>query len=414
MKAKAKGAVLLVALTLAGCGGGGSSPGSSPGSTPIPVTPAPIPTVVNGDAKSLINAPSTLRAINVVVAVADSGINDSHDEFVGTSIDGRSGAFVTNDPLDADWNSTYKYSQVYSDGYEPEGTGGMVSHGTAVASLIYGKDAGLLSDSTLLAMDVLYSGSLADNDFDPAGGSPNALAGILATADFDKTFVVDFLNLSISGTGTYLNVATFGNTGKAVYDEFALSNSAIIAAAGNAQLDFTEIYVSNTPACPVDPDGSFSGDPQGYAYERCYALEYYRNEKTLIPYTNDNLRDTLIMVVAVDNSGSIASFSNRPGTDITIQERFIAAPGVNLTVASHSSNSGFIRKSGTSFAAPLVTAAAAAVKSEFPSLTNRAVLQVLLDTADDSFAGYEPELHGMGILDIEAALNINPSNYITP
>ena len=405
-------AVFAGTLTLAGCGGGGGGGGSSQGSTTTPVTPTP--TVVNGDAKSLINAPSTLRAINVVVAIADSGINDSHDEFVGTSIDGRSGAFVTNDPLDADWDSTYKYSQVYSDGYEPEGTGGLVSHGTAVASLIYGKDAGLLSDSTLLAMDVLYSGSLADNDFDPAGGSPNALAGILATADFDKTFAVDFLNLSIDGTGTYLNVATFGNSEKAVYDEFEVSNSAIIGAAGNAQLDLTEIYASSTPACPEDPDGSFSGDPQGYAYERCYALKYDRNEKTLIPYTNDNLRDTLIMVVAVENSGSIASFSNRPGTDITIQERFIAAPGVNLTVASHSSNSGFIRKSGTSFAAPLVTAAAAAVKSKFSSLTNRAVLQVLLDTADDSFAGYNPELHGMGILDIEAALNINSSNYFTP
>ncbi|EAZ98151.1 S8 family peptidase [Marinobacter sp. ELB17] len=405
-------AIFAGTLTLAGCGGGGGGGGSSQGSTTTPVTPTP--TVVNGDAKSLINAPSTLRAINVVVAIADSGINDSHDEFVGTSIDGRSGAFVTNDPLDADWDSTYKYSQVYSDGYEPEGTGGLVSHGTAVASLIYGKDAGLLSDSTLLAMDVLYSGSLADNDFDPAGGSPNALAGILATADFDKTFAVDFLNLSIDGTGTYLNVATFGNSEKAVYDEFEVSNSAIIGAAGNAQLDLTEIYASSTSACPEDPDGSFSGDPQGYAYERCYALKYDRNEKTLIPYTNDNLRDTLIMVVAVDNSGSIASFSNRPGTDITIQERFIAAPGVNLSVASHSSNSGFIRKSGTSFAAPLVTAAAAAVKSKFSSLTNRAVLQVLLNTADNSFAGYKPELHGMGILDIEAALNIDPSNYITP
>jgi hypothetical protein len=37
-------------------------------------------------------------------------------------------------------------------------------------------------------------------------------------------------------------------------------------------------------------------------------------------------------------------------------------------------------------------------------LTNAEVLQVLLDTADDSFASFEPALHGQGLLDVEAAL----------
>ena len=41
------------------------------------------------------------------------------------------------------------------------------------------------------------------------------------------------------------------------------------------------------------------------------------------------------------------------------------------------------------------------------------MLQILLDTADSTFTGYDPELHGAGILDVEAALNVNPNDYIS-
>lgn len=56
--------------------------------------------------------------------------------------------------------------------------------------------------------------------------------------------------------------------------------------------------------------------------------------------------------------------------------------------------------------------AAGAVKSKFTSLSSAAVLQILLDTADRSFNGYNPADHGMGILNVEAALNVNPVDYI--
>jgi hypothetical protein len=58
-----------------------------------------------------------------------------------------------------------------------------------------------------------------------------------------------------------------------------------------------------------------------------------------------------------------------------------------------------------------VTGAAALVKGQFPTLSNAAVLQILLDTADSSFDGYDAAIHGQGMLDIEAALNINPTDY---
>lgn len=81
-------------------------------------------------------------------------------------------------------------------------------------------------------------------------------------------------------------------------------------------------------------------------------------------------------------------------------------------MADHKTNTEYTTDTGTSFAAPLVTAAAGAVKSKFTSLSSAAVLQILLDTANQDFDGYDPKQHGMGILDVEAALNVNPNDYI--
>jgi subtilisin family serine protease len=103
--------------------------------------------------------------------------------------------------------------------------------------------------------------------------------------------------------------------------------------------------------------------------------------------------------------------SNVPGSDPDIQGRFLMAPGVTVNGPFFGNNSEYFKLSGTSQSAPLVTGAAALVKSQFPTLTNDVVLQILLDTADDTFTGYNPELHGQGILDIEAALQVDVSRY---
>ena len=61
--------------------------------------------------------------------------------------------------------------------------------------------------------------------------------------------------------------------------------------------------------------------------------------------------------------------------------------------------------SGTSFAAPRITGAAALVMQKYPNLTAGEVKTVLLDSADTNFASYSLETHGRGILDVGAALS---------
>ena len=96
----------------------------------------------------------------------------------------------------------------------------------------------------------------------------------------------------------------------------------------------------------------------------------------------EELQGHSIAVVAVDQDGDIADFSNRCG--IIAANWCLAAPGENVTVASSSGRPrargiGFAR--GTSFAAPMVSGSLAVMKQLFrDQLPNTALVTRLFNT----------------------------------
>lgn len=76
----------------------------------------------------------------------------------------------------------------------------------------------------------------------------------------------------------------------------------------------------------------------------------------------------------------------------------IAAPGVGVWTAA--SVSGLRPRTGTSFAAPFVAAAAAMIKSAHPDFTNEQVEDVLQNQAEDLGAPGRDPVFGWGLLDI--------------
>jgi subtilisin family serine protease len=76
----------------------------------------------------------------------------------------------------------------------------------------------------------------------------------------------------------------------------------------------------------------------------------------------------------------------------------LAAPGVNLTVAT--SIRGARAQSGTSFAVPFVTAAAAVLLSREPDLDGPGVAARLAALARDQGAPGRDPLYGAGVLDV--------------
>ena len=100
----------------------------------------------------------------------------------------------------------------------------------------------------------------------------------------------------------------------------------------------------------------------------------------------------VIGVGAVDSTLSVSSFSYRN------QSVEIAAPGRNLRAPSFSNAKGYVTGYGTSYASPMVAAAAALALSARPGLTKTEVCELLLDTVRDAGEpGYDAS-YGYGIL----------------
>ena len=137
-------------------------------------------------------------------------------------------------------------------------------------------------------------------------------------------------------------------------------------------------------------------------------------QTTNINWTRVGDVSNLLVVGSVDPNGNISRFSNRPGTAcLTIRgrcsegnrlmDRFLVAPGELLLVSDGAG--GVTRLSGTSFAAPLVSGAAALVMGRWGWLDAGDVADVLLLSATDLGEEGTDAVYGRGLLNIDAALS---------
>ncbi len=144
-------------------------------------------------------------------------------------------------------------------------------------------------------------------------------------------------------------------------------------------------------------------------------------EEALYPPANDPF---VITVGATDDKGTVAlsddavaSFSAYGTTidgfakpDLVAPGRKIVAPlaqPIALLAVLHPTqvvNGSYIRMSGTSVSAPVVTGAVALLLQAEPNLTPDQVKYRLMETANKNWAGYDPAKAGAGYLDVYAAV----------
>lgn len=116
-----------------------------------------------------------------------------------------------------------------------------------------------------------------------------------------------------------------------------------------------------------------------------------------------------IAVGAVDAANQLASFSNKAGT---AKDFFLVAPGVG--VVSSANGGGSKAYSGTSFAAPQVSGAAAVVWGASPYLTGAEVVDILLLSATDLGTAGVDEIYGHGLLNLDRAMDpLGPASIPT-
>jgi hypothetical protein len=211
------------------------------------------------------------------------------------------------------------------------------------------------------------------------------VANISGNVRYDRTFM---RNWHVLEDGTYYNSDRryqnryYGGENpyqwrKAMGDDMIVVNSA-----GNSALPFPEM--PGTLATATDANGNLILDGR------------------------------MLIVGAYDlNTQNIAGYSNKAGhickavTDggcadtYRISDFYILAPGNMFTTDERGSN--YTIQTGTSQAAAVVSGAVAVVKQMWPHLEGKQVAKILLDTANKDIRGSDVDVHGQGLLDLEAA-----------
>ena len=240
----------------------------------------------------------------------------------------------------------------------PEFTGNGNSHGTLVAEIITGNTIGVASGITVRGVS---AGTTC------ADGTPKCIS---VQRKMYETLYNDGVRIFNQSFGSEDMITTKTTSDMPLSDNVvsfyftrALSDSLFIWAAGNGTG-----FVGNSEV------GVEAG----------------------LPYLYPSMEKGWLAVVAVDNTNTIASYSNRCGV---AANWCIAAPG-NYTFYSNS-----VSGQGTSYAAPTVTAAAALIKQKYEWMNGDLIRQTILSTADDIGISGVDNVYGWGLLNISKAIN---------
>ena len=359
---------LLVSLTACGGGGGGSNvridpPPTTPPTTPPPTTPPTTPpakpqepafdahlAVTNARAAQASGASGR----GVRIGIVDSGVDRN-----AVALAGRVVANLTYiDPA--------RNNLAIDD---------VVGHGTAVASLAAGVAVGSWPGGIAPGAQIVSARIISDKaPSDDGSGRGNAFSGPLGVAQVHQDLIsynVKVMNNSWGGLywtdlGTTAQVA-------AEYRPFVINHGGLVVfAAGNDGRS----EPSSVAALPSQPGAA--GTLPAADLERGWLVA-----TAVDPYA----------------PGSLAGYANACGQ---AARYCLAAPG--SAVYPTAAGGSYLWNYGTSFAAPLVSGAAALVWERFPYFDNALVRQTLLGTAKDiGAAGVDP-VFGYGLLDIGRAI----------
>jgi hypothetical protein len=126
-----------------------------------------------------------------------------------------------------------------------------------------------------------------------------------------------------------------------------------------------------------------------------------------MPHLITGLQKGWLAVTSVGPNGVIPNYANRCGVAAAW---CLAAPGggdhePTQGIYSMSNSGGYVRFSGTSMAAPMVSGAIAGLKSMFPNLSYQDIAARLLTTANKTGIYADSAIYGQGLMDLEVASN---------
>ncbi len=361
-----------LALALAACGGGGGGqvrdtppPATTPPTTPPAPPPATPPTTPQPAFDAHLSLTNALAAqsqgftgAGYRIGVIDSGVNRYHP-----ALDGRVVASYAY--LDPSRNNL--------------GVDDVVGHGTTVAQLAAGKAVGSWPGGIAPGAQIVSARIIADESpEDDGSGQGNEVSGALGLQQVHDDLIaqgVRIMNNSWGGLYWTNPAATAAIAGE--YRSFIFGNDGLVVfAAGNE----SNANPSDMAALPSQPGPG--GTRPAADLERGW-----------------------LTVAALDTATptQLASYSNACGVAM---HYCLVAPGTSVFTGPDdvAGSTTYYYGSGTSYAAPLVSGAAALVWQAFPYFNNDLVRQTLLGTATDLGDPGVDAVFGHGLLNIGKAV----------
>ena len=270
-------------------------------------------------------------------------------------------------------------------------------HGTAVSAA-----AAARRDAGLNMHGVAYDATIAFREIplDTPDGTYRPIN--LTTFSEDAAFFAQLIDYATTHNAAIMNASFNENGAISTYDraevisEFA-DSAAVLAQASTDDAD-KKIIVwaagNGGTQRTIDREVAIHDSPEIYAGFGIYFPELQKN---------------IIAVVALDQDGSIARYSNRCG----IAKNFcIAAPGTGIISAlarrlpnnQYSDDYGYAPFSGTSLAAPIVSGSLAVLRQFFRGqIGNTELVTRLLATANREGIYADSDIYGHGLVDLDAA-----------
>ncbi|MEZ0340062.1 type VII secretion-associated serine protease mycosin [Mycobacterium sp. pV006] len=264
--------------------------------------------------------------------------------------------------------------------WQQDGTADCDGHGTAVAGIIAASAepdfAGIAPDASILAIRQSSNRFRAVDDPGQSGfGDVDTLAAAVRTAADLGAGVINISSVACLPVDADLDDRALGAALAYAVD---VKNVVVVSAAGN---------VGGPGQCPEQ-------NPREAAAADEVAV-------VVSPAWYD---DHVLTVGSVGVDGVASPFS-LPGPWVDV-----AAPGEAVTSLAAATD-GLVDTSvtgdplsGTSYAAPVVSAVAALIRSRFPELTARQVMSRIEETAQHPAGGWDPTV-GHGVVDVLAAVS---------
>lgn len=339
--------IVLGSLVLSACGGGGG------GSNIIPSQPDPVIVIPTSSDYSMTSNATQMNAevwkqsftgAGVNVAVLDSGLRSS-----GESDFYHQGS-VENLRYDVDGSDNIIKN--------PDTSLSNGNHGDNMAQIIASENYGMATGATI------HHGIISDLS------GYTERTSMFKGVEWALNLNADIINLSFTYGGLIVaagNSAVYANYENAFFDikeRLIVDDAALVHSAGNQAISISDM---------IEVTENFSDIVKG------------------------NAKGQLLIVGATYDNQILAAFSNYAGTDVDVQDRFVLSPASSKVVSGNSI--------GTSGAAANISGALALMKERWHNLGGRELTSIILDTADDTFSGYDVAIHGQGVADMFAAFS---------